>query len=402
MKILYITWDGPQVNYLESLFLPTFSALSAHGINFHIVQFTWGNPEKIERTRKLCADAGFTYQSKLIPRRAVAFGSLTAVLLGANSIRNLIKRSDFDAIMPRSTLPALITLLALRGRKKPIVFDADGLPLDERVDFQNQSSSSLSYRFLRDIEAQTVRQSKRILTRSSKAVDILISRAGAGVGRECFHVVGNGRDPNVFSPGNKELRAATRDELGIPEKSPLIVYAGSIGPQYCLDQMALFFKHVHSHRPDARLLMLTGTPLATQSAFRRFPELAALTTVLSVPGDQVPRYLACSDIGLAFREKSFSMQGVSPIKIGEYLLCGTPVIASRGIGDTQHHIKTSTGYLLDNHNEESLWEASRWFIDTVTPAREKFRIDCRVYGENHFSLEHTARNYLEALTSISQ
>ncbi|MFD1691116.1 hypothetical protein ACFSHR_04825 [Azotobacter chroococcum] len=30
--------------------------------------------------------------------------------------------------MPRSTLPALATLLALRGRAVPMVFDADGLP----------------------------------------------------------------------------------------------------------------------------------------------------------------------------------------------------------------------------------------------------------------------------------
>ena len=34
MNVLFISWDGPQVSYLEGLFLPIFRALKTHGIQF--------------------------------------------------------------------------------------------------------------------------------------------------------------------------------------------------------------------------------------------------------------------------------------------------------------------------------------------------------------------------------
>ncbi len=41
MNILFITWDGPQVSYLESLFVPIFRKLEERcGAHFHVLQFT--------------------------------------------------------------------------------------------------------------------------------------------------------------------------------------------------------------------------------------------------------------------------------------------------------------------------------------------------------------------------
>jgi len=51
---------------------------------------------------------------------------------------------------------------------------------------------------------------------------------------------------------------------------------------------------------------------------------------------------------MLLREKNLVNRVASPIKFGEYLCCGLPLIISRGIGDTEEIIeKFGIGRLLD-------------------------------------------------------
>lgn len=399
MNILFVTWDGPQVTYLESLFLPIFQRLAGAGLHFHILQFTWGEASLIEYRHQACRQAGLAYRAQRIWRRPRALGSLLTALAGARLIRRAIGEQHIDAVMPRSTLPALATLLALRGSALPMVFDADGLPLDERVEFAGQSPASLVHRLLRDVEAQAVRQADRVLTRSPQAVEILLARVGSGTPPGKFHVVSNGRDTQRFSPGDAASRLRMREQLGLAANTPLLVYAGSLGPQYCLEEMLRLFGLVRQLRADARLLVLTGSPELLRSALERFAELAPAVSSRNVPGHAVPAYLACADLGLALRRSSFSMRGVAPIKLGEYLLCGLPVLASPGIGDTDA-IAGSAGRLLAGLDDAELARAARWFCDEVLPHRETLREHCRSTGIRHFSLEACANAYAAALAPL--
>src|SRR5690606_911920 len=125
-------------------------------------------------------------------------------------------------------------------------------------------------------------------------------------------------------------------QLGIRENEMLMVYCGSLGPQYGWDEMLNIF-NVYSKHNSARWLILTGN---TQFAEDRIPNnLKEKVIIKKVPFEQVPEYLNAGDIGFAIRKPSFSMQGVAPIKLGEYLLMGIPVIASKGIGDTDEIMK---------------------------------------------------------------
>lgn len=397
MKILFVTWDGPQVTYLESLFLPIFEKLREGGLDFHVMQFTWGDARRIDSSRQACVSAGFTYEAEKIWRRPLAAGSLLSAIHGARLIRRAVRKHHIDAVMPRSTLPALATLVALRNSTLPMIFDADGLPLDERVDFSGQSPTSLVYRFLRDIEAQAVRRGDAVLTRSEKAVAILQARAGAGNSPDKFQVVRNGRDPNLFSPGDASSRAKTRQSLGIEGGAPLLVYAGSLGPQYCLPQMLQLFAHVHERRPDSRLLILTGSPDAVAPALDAYPALKPAIVTLTVEATAVPTYLACADLGLALRQPSFSMQAVAPIKLGEYLLCGLPVVASDEIGDTSTLVGPQIGRLVKRMDESELAGTTDWFVDSVLMEREAFRERCRAAGLAGFSLAASVGDYRQAI-----
>jgi glycosyltransferase involved in cell wall biosynthesis len=322
-----------------------------------------------------------------------------SALAGAWHVKNAIRSNNIDVVMPRSTLPALATLLAMRGSNCPMVFDADGLPLDERVDFAGQSPSSLVYRLLRDIEAQAVRRASAVLTRTAKAAEILLSRAGAGTGAAKFHIVTNGRDSDHFKPADAENREEVRKRLGIDTACPLLVYAGSMGPQYCIHEMLSFFSYVRRRVVNAHFLILTGSPEMLQAALIAHPQERASVTTLSVPADRVAEYLAAADLGLALRKPTFSMQAVAPIKLGEYLLCGLPVVATAGVGDTSV-VPDDVGYLLQRMNDEELESAADWFVNTVLSNRDEISSRARAVGLNEFSLEVCAATYERAFQSL--
>lgn len=399
MNILFVTWDGPQVSYLQSLFLPIFRKLEADGLHFHVLQFTWADAHRIEQERLACADAGISYRAVEVRRWPKALGALITSVLGGRQVRRAVRELAIDVIMPRSTLPGLSALLAGRGGALPIVFDADGLALDERVDFAGQSPKSIVYRILRDIETQLVQRAAVVLTRSAKASQIMIARAGAGSDAEKFFVVGNGRDADQFHPHDLATRSRVRAELGVATDAPLLVYAGSMGPQYCAVEMLRLFELVRTHRPDAILLVLSHSAEYFEKALANFRLPAATVLLRAIEPREVPRYLACCDLGLALRRPSFSMQGVAPIKVGEYLLCGLPVAATEGIGDTDM-LEAQTGVLLKRMDELELQAAANWFVDTVLPRREVVRAHCNRLGLSRFSLDACVTQYRAALQSL--
>ena len=163
--------------------------------------------------------------------------------------------------------------------------------------------------------------------------------------------------------------------------------------------MLRFFSLIRLQRADAHLLILTGSPETLPSALERFPVLKLAVSTMSVSADLVPEYLACADLGMALRRTSFSMQGVAPIKLGEYLLCGLPVVASTGVGNTDA-IGPDVGFLVSEMDDSGLDAAANWFLNTALPQRETFRLRCNETGIAHFSLDACVDNHHKALLAL--
>jgi glycosyltransferase involved in cell wall biosynthesis len=398
-RVLFITWDGPQVTYLEGLFLPIFSQLRSRGYCFYILQFTWSDSYRTLPKIGSFANGEGYYRRVVVLRGLGFFGYIAAFFIGSLTVSSLVRRHSIDILMPRAVIPSLICMFSAKSRSVPLVFDADGLPLDEWVDFRNKSASSLVYRYFRDIEAEMVRRSNVVLTRTQAAVEILQARAGAGTLKEKFFVVRNGRDQKQFSPLCEAERNTIRSELGVGRDAPLIVYAGSLGGQYCFKEMIVFFKKLHRLRDDARFLVLTKSPEEIDYSFIADQNLIGTVLTKALQFNEVPPYLAISDLGLAFRSNKYSMMGISPVKIGEYLLCGLPVVSTR-ISGSEVLIQNNCGFLLDTLENPSLDSCSVWFTDEVLSDREGFRTRCRELGLLNFCKENAVEDYKRALGSL--
>jgi len=111
---------------------------------------------------------------------------------------------------------------------------------------------------------------------------------------------------------------------------------------------------------------------------------------------EVASLVAAADLGIAFRTPTVSQQAVAPIKVGEYLLCGVPVLSTRGIGDLDAQLGPSEARLISSLSDADLRAAARWLLKHVLPNRAAYRHSCRQAGIRHFALDRSVEEYRAA------
>lgn len=392
-KLLFVTWDSDKSNYLESLFFPILKGLGeAVGLEAHVLQFSWAKPQEVHRIQQLAASMGIFYSQFPIHRRPLAgLGALWTVYQGIRIIRDYVRAQEIDVLMPRSTMPAMMVNRLwdwLKREKVTVVFDADGLPLEERVDFAGLKTKSYQYRKLKAEETKMIKRANLVLSRSQASIDIHLKNIGEQY-QPKFLKVANGRDADFFQLDPKS-RKQVRESLGLAEGEMLWVYTGSLGIPYEVDRMLSLFGRFHAKHPKSKFLILTRQRDFLQG---KIPNgLSEAIVVRSGSFQEIPKYLSAGDVGLSLRKFAPSLAGLAPIKLGEYLLMGLPVIASRGVGDTEQQIGSKEfAFFLDPENEEACLE---WLegIKDLDPVK------IREFALAEYSLERAVRDYLEIWT----
>ncbi len=315
-------------------------------------------------------------------------------------INSYIRINKIDIVIPRSTMPAKMMLMSrVLGKSFKLVFDADGLPIEERVEFAELRINSLRYRLLKRTERQIFEYSDRIITRSIRAIDYL-SRQHK-IDKSKFEVVSNGRDENIFKPLEDHEARLLRAELGIPDDALVLCYSGSLGPQYGVEQMMFIYQKVKQKIRDVYFLIL-GNNSQYLSKFNIATDHNIV--VKTVPQLDVPRYLSIADVAFAIRKSSPAMMGVAPIKLGEYLLVGLPVIASKGIGDSELILKGQTCvHLMENYSDDNLSASVDWILNIVdSKDLQLLKERCRELGLSQYGLKKSVEEYRNVLKSRSK
>ena len=395
MKIAFITWDGPGTFYHESLFLPLLcSAFSPKQI--HVMQFGWGDAERKVRLAALAKQSGFTYRHINVRKGVGSPITALSLLFGLAWVVNQTRGEEELVVVARSTIPgALVALLrAMRcSRGLRFVYDADGLPADERAEFSGWNPHGLPYKALTLLDRASIKQADRVTVRSTQAIKILATRTGTPSTK--FRVIKTGVDSKRFSPGSRQSRMEGRNRLSVAQAAPTIIYAGSIGGKYDIDYIFRLAREIQKVRTDTHLIILTGRQ-AHQAVKRRgaFYDVKNLI-IREVDPQEVPSILAIGDLGIAPIAPTFSMRAVAPIKVAEYSLCGLPFVAFRGVGDLDAEFQGSQVALMVNCNEVSL--PTDWFISSILPQRESIRDQARQVGLQLYDLATNAAGWRDAI-----
>jgi glycosyltransferase involved in cell wall biosynthesis len=165
----------------------------------------------------------------------------------------------------------------------------------------------------------------------------------------------------------------------------VVAYCGSLKswqlPDHCLN----LFLRLRAIEPTSHFLAITTQPQAMQEMADKLSIPFDRMTVVSVPHDEVPAYLAAADAGLLLREKSPVNQVASPVKFGEYLASGTPVIMSDGIGDySELTQRENVGLVLPTDASEADIDAGlKTFLDEYRSDPESWQTRCRRVAREH-------------------
>lgn len=394
-SVLFISWDGPATNYLQSLFLPLFKELETRGYRFHVLQFSWAPKTEVTRLRDSCATEGIRYRRVKIWRTPKAFGALATAAIGSRKISRTIKDWDIDMLMPRSVMPLLAVLMLGRAKRLPTVYDSDGLGVDEKVDFEGLASGGLLHLFLRVVELRGLQVSNLILSRTPEGRNVLLNRAGSGVNPEKFALVRNGRpDATAASP----LRPPSRGRKG--DEKFFLCYVGSVGTQYRSVEMVRMAAELKDSFPNLQFLVLTRHLEAFQNALGEF-DLNGATWIQAktVEPREIPDVISRCDLAISMRQKTFSTQGVQPVKLGDYLLAGLPIIGDSSLAQSQFLQEQGVYWDADSHSFEQTVE---WIEDCVIADRSKLRAKCINVGKQFFAVALAATDYDSALKEIQE
>ena len=253
-RILFITWDGPQTQYLGRLFLPVFEHLASAGYRITILQFSSAGPELRRRIQSQCVESGVQYASVPIIKRLGIFGVILSVVGGSAWLTLRLTQRDFDIVIVRSIVPALVFLVTQGKRRVPLVYDSDGLPIEQRLEFEGVQERGLLHRFLLLVERLTLRRATAVVSRSRFGTDTLRSRVRGNASQKLFLEHNNG--VGVISSPDALERPSEFDATNRRHFS--VAYVGSWGSQYCPEEMLELVVALRERIPSTVFSIFSG------------------------------------------------------------------------------------------------------------------------------------------------
>lgn len=377
-RAIYVSHNGVGTALVRSQVLPYLRNLALHGIDARLVTF--------ERGQTQFPDGEFG-RDRWVGISARPGAHLVAkaldVVCGIWIVTRLALKDQTDVIHARSYVPAAIALVAGALTGRPFVFDTRGFLGDEYLDADHWRRTDVRYRILRIVERALFRAAGEIVVLTESAAERLR------------------RDPQYASPARGKhitvIPAAVDVERFHPRStratSPTLVYAGSLGSWYRLDEMLRVYVYARRLEPRLRFLILNQHEhaLITDALVRIGLEGAAVE-VRAADFSEMPTLLASAHVGILLLRQSTSKTASSPIKVGEYLASGLPVVINAGMGDTDALVRRyQAGYVVPSYSEEALQEAGRAVVELV--ADERARENARTLAEAELDVRKVAGRY---------
>lgn len=191
------------------------------------------------------------------------------------------------------------------------------------------------------------------------------------------------------------------DKFANPDgKKFTFMYLGKFGPLYLIDKILDYFLIYKMAVPNSQLLVATqDDPGYIYNICRHKDVNINNISVYAPEFDEIPKLISKSDCGIFFinPEKKFAS---SPVKMGEFLSCGVPVVTNRGIGDTEELIsKNRVGVIVKDFSIEGYREASE-NLQSLLAERDALRYRCRKTAEETLSLHMGVTKYYDIYNTL--
>lgn len=310
------------------------------------------------------------------------FAKAIDVARGLVAALRIVRDRRVGLVHARSYLPAGIAWAVWRLTGVPFLFDMRGFLGEEYVEGGVWTEQGLRYRILRHVE--------RLLLRDAEQVVVLTEAAALRLRTEPRYAA-------LVGSGIAVIPCAVDLDRFRPVSSrsnpPVLVYSGSLGMWYLLDEMLRLYVYARELHPGLRLRILNrGEHHLIHEALGRFGLSSGAIEIRAAAYEEMPGLLAQASVGIALLKQVSSKSGSSPIKVAEYLACGLPVLINSGLGDVAGLVRSwGAGHVLPTYSEVDMHAAAREVVRLLddSAAREA----ARRLAENSFDLRQAAGQY---------
>jgi hypothetical protein len=277
---------------------------------------------------------------------------LVEVFSGFKRVNQIKKKYPVESIITLGSIAASYAyLFNMINRSTPIIAYQFEPHSRFMIEGKAWSKYSLSYQLLNFFEQRILKKARTVMTATeSMKLEILKvnPKQNVLIGPTCV-------DESFFCI-NEISRKSLRKDLNLENKI-VFVYTGKFGDLYYKDEIAIAFSVLKQHFTNAFFLLLTPQPESMISEVMtnvgRLNKADFL--IKKVPLEEMPDYLNASDFGIVAVPPTPSQKFRSPIKVGEYLMCGLPYLVCKGISDDDvWALKREVGVVCDYFSESQI------------------------------------------------
>jgi len=359
MSTLYISQNGITDHIGESQIAPYVLGLAKLGYNIHILSAEKSGKEVlIEQYKKIFADAGINWTRVNYHNKPALLGTFYDLFHMFFLARKILKKDRVELVHCRSFYPAIIGYYLKWFFGVKYIFDfrdfsADGGIINKPFKFV--------YRYLKKIEGPLILEADKVvcLTQSARTILSGCYLSDSPGSDDHFQIIPCCADFQHFDLSNVSQTDTdnVRSNTGIAADDFVLLYLGSLGPDYLLKHMITLFRQLLAVQPKSRFLFVSnnGSELVdAECAAQGISHESIL--FLSANRKDIPTFLSVADMSVVFIRGDLSKAGCSPTKLAELFACGVPVIANTGVGDLDRIIslQINGSMIVEDFSDETL------------------------------------------------
>lgn len=388
-KILYITYNGSGEPIFQSQVLPLICCLAQKGYKVHLLSFERkGTDTGIGAILK---ENGIQWHKLRYHKRPPLPSTVFDIMMGALYGTRLVKLYNIDLIHARQVVCAFMGYLIKKLARVKLLYDMRGKFAEEKLS-HGWKPNGIKYRLVKFCDNLLLKNSDGLVVLTSHHYEEIKDNQVALKHKPLLEKIPCSVDVKRFQ-FSADKRVSLRRQLQLDNKF-VLVYSGSLGTCYFFNEMLDFFKTAKDYFNNQAFFLLLINNI--------FPEIHSSVKdkgiadsdfrVIHVQSEEVPAYLSVADTGIYFIN-SYMKSTSFPIKFGEFLSCGLPVILNAGIGDTDRIVREHGVGVVIERFDKIEYQRAMAELSRVLSKRETISASCRQIATQYLAVDEAANKY---------
>lgn len=399
-KVLFITYFSANEPLLDSRTMPLLRRSKELGVEYYLVTF---EKKKCSGQNMLFYDAaylkkrfdeiGVKWHPLAYHKRPPVISTVYDVVRGVFCCVFIALKEKADFIYAQTAVGGAIAFCVSRLLNKKYVYDINGLLAEEYADGGLWDRKSLVFKVVRNFEKRIIYSADGIISLSEKFAKNIKEGKYITCKKQPWNlqVISSHVDTLKFKPVVlKDVKLIEKHNL---KGKFVLIYVGSVGTWYMFSEMLDFFNVMAGVIPNSVFLIVSHTDksvIRNEVLLKKMNSNVIITEALP---DDMPKHLSIADAGIFFIKPVFSKEACSPIKFGEYLASGLPVVINSNVGDTEDIVKRANTGVIINKFEPVLYKKAAIELKRLVDNDAELKNRCRRTAEDQLSFKVAFEKY---------